>query len=292
MFTIQKNETIEYYLLNETLVDEETNAKHHRIISENVVTDNLGRRILTLTFRQVLQSANVRNWNGRIYGDQDITRSIQSNPLIQHDLKMGTWGGEYGHPIIEKGMNELARQMTLWPPAVCWIVKNPHMEGNLLIGECTTTAGGYGDMVRDRILSGVPAMASSRAIGGVDKNGRVLPGYTLCYIDCVFRPSHKEAYMEQGSVKVNNFNVPSGNTMSESAIKIDVLNDTGFKNFLLSESVSRDKISMVCDTLKLDYDSMVISENALKITRIDGTNKQTIVMPLNKLVGAEYWRLF
>jgi len=285
------NEKVEYYLLNETLVDEETNAKHHKILSENVV-EHGGRKILTLTFQQVLQSANVRNWNGRIYGDQDIMRSIETNPLIQHDLKMGTWGGEYGHPQIEKGQNELARQMTLWPPAVCWIVKKPHMEGNLLIGECTTTAGGYGDMVRDRILSGVPAMASSRAIGGVDKSGKVLPGYTLCYIDCVFRPSHKEAYMKEGSVKFNNFNVPSGNTMSESAVRLDVANDPSFKDFLLSESVSKEKISMVCDSLNLDYDSMVISENALKITRVIGDTKQTVVMPLNKLIGAEYYRLF
>ena len=282
-------EQIEYYLLNETLVDEETNAKHHKILRENVV-EHEGRKILTLTFRQVLQSQNVRNWNGRIY--DDLMKPIETNPLIQHDLKMGTWGGEYGHPQIEKGQNELARQMTLWPPAVCWIVKNPHMEGNLLIGECTTTAGGYGDMLRDRILSGVPAMASSRAIGGVDKTGRVLPGYTLCYIDSVFRPSHKEAYMKNGTVQANSFNVPTGNTMSESAVKLDYTNDPSFKDFLLSESVSKQQISMVCDSLNLDYDSMVITENALKISKIEGTTKSTVVMPLNKLIGAEYWRLF
>lgn len=282
-------EQIEYYLLNETLVDEETNAKHHKILRENVI-EREGQKILTLTFRQVLQSQNVRNWNGRIY--DDLMKPIETNPLIQHDLKMGTWGGEYGHPQIEKGQNELARQMTLWPPAVCWIVKNPHMEGNLLIGECTTTAGGYGDMLRDRILSGVPAMASSRAIGGVDKTGRVLPGYTLCYIDSVFRPSHKEAYMKNGTVQANSFNVPTGNTMSESAVKLDYTNDPSFKDFLLSESVSKQQISMVCDSLNLDYDSMVITENALKISKIEGTTKSTVVMPLNKLIGAEYWRLF
>ena len=32
-------------------------------------------------------------------------KAIESNPLIQHDLKRDLWMAEYGHPIISKGMN-------------------------------------------------------------------------------------------------------------------------------------------------------------------------------------------
>lgn len=277
---------VEYYMLNETTVDEETNRRGHRILHENVV-DSPGGRIFTVTFRQVLQSAGTKNWNGRIYSADLIENAIKKNPLIQEDLKRGTWGGEYGHPIIEKGMNELARQMTLFPPNVCWVVKNPHMEGNLLIGECTTVAGGYGDMLRDRILSGVPAMSSSRAVGGVDAKGNVLPGYTLCYFDSVWRPSHKEAYLVDGSSKVNSFSIPmapAGNTMTESATRI-AADDPGFKDFLLTESVSRQKICQVCDAMRLNYDTMRLDESNLYIERTDDTSRTTVVLPLNKLVS-------
>ena len=194
---------------------------------------------MTITFKQVLQDFGVRNWNGRIYTKDLVVNAINNNPLIQHDLKSGPGvAGEYGHPIIEKGMNELARQMTLFPPNCCWTWTNYRTEGNYLLADCTTLAGGYGDMVMNRVLTGYPAQASSRAIGGVDKNGNVLAGYTPITFDCVIRPSHKTAYMDASTVKPNLFTIPTGqqNTMTEAAVKYDFTEDPSFTNlyFLLS----------------------------------------------------------
>src|SRR5699024_12381612 len=45
--------------------------------------------------------------------------------------------------------------------------------------------------------------SSSRAIGGMDTNGKVLPGYTIVTFDTVIRPSHKEAYQVPNSELVN-----------------------------------------------------------------------------------------
>lgn len=283
----------EYYILNQTLVDPELALKTREIISENVV-DAGGKKLFTLTFKQVLQSFgdHHRNWNGRIYTSDIVMKGLDSNPLIQHDVKMGTWTGEYGHPIIEKGMNELARQMTIFPPNACWTIDKYWLEGDMLMGQCTTLAGGYGEMVRDRILTNYPAMASSRAIGGVDRNGRVLPGYTPITFDCVIRPSHKEAYMDTGSTKVNDFSVPGGSTMTESAVKIDIAKDPSFKDFLLSENTSKQQISMLCDAFRIDANSMVITENSVKFTTMDESGINTIVIPLHKLVNAEYYNLF
>ncbi|MCM1230192.1 MAG: hypothetical protein NC489_08665 [Ruminococcus flavefaciens] len=283
-------EKLEYYLFNETVVSEETNRKHTKILRENVSGID-GHKIFTLTFRQVLSECDVGNWNGRVYKTKIMWDAWATNPLIQHDLKHGGVPGEYGHPLIEKGQNELVRQMTIFPPNVCWMIENPHMEGNLLIGTCTTVAGGYGDMMRDRALSGVMPMASTRAIGGCDASGNVLPGIQMITADGVFRPSGKTAYADMSTLKVNEFNIPTGNSMQESATPIDIQSES-FKNFLLTESVSRDKIARVCDTMKLDYDSMVLTENALKITRINETSKTTVVLPLRKLVGANQYHLF
>ena len=60
----------------------------------------------------------------------------------------------------------------------------------------------------------------------------------------------------------------------------------------MDEAVGREKISMVCDTFKLDYDSMEINEGCIKIGRVDGNTRTTVVLPLNRVVDAEYWRLF
>lgn len=285
-----KTEPIQYYLLNETTVDEETTMKHREILHENIV-DTPGGKLWTITFKQVLQSFGVRNWNGRIYDKDTVVKALDSNPLIQTDIKNDTWLGEYGHPIIEKGMNELARQMTIFPPNACWKISKYWVEGNILMGECTTLSGGYGDILRDRIITGLPAMASSRAIGGVDKSGHVLPGYAPICWDSVVRPSHKEAYMV-GNYQTNTFQIPTGNSMTESAVAVNPIEDPGFADFLLSESSSKQQINMLCDTFKLDYDSMVITESAVKFTQVNGLNKTTINIPLRNLINAEYYNLF
>lgn len=290
---MMKSEKIKYYLINETTADEELTLRHHEILSENV-TDTLNGKLWTLTWKQVLQSFGVRNWNGRVYDKDIVVKALDTNPLIQNDIKSKAWCGEYGHPIIEKGMNELARQMTIFPPNMCWRINKYWVEGNLLMGEVTSVSGGYGDILRNRVLTGLPAMSSSRAIGGVDKSGHVLPGYTAITFDAVCRCSHKEALGVPGTEKINEFPIQTGqmNTMTESAVAFDYMTDPSFKDFLLSESSSKTQINMLCDTFKLDYDSMVITENAVTFTSTDRDQINKIVIPLNQLINAEYYNLF
>ena len=285
---------IKYYFMNHALVDPDVAMKHREIISENVTNAPGDIKLFTLTFKQVLQDFSVRNWNGRVYRPDIVVNALDKNPLVQHDIRMKTWTGEYGHPQIVKGMNEVARQMTIYPPNACWTINKYWVEGNLLMGECTTLAGGYGDMVRDRILTNYPAMASSRALGGCDPQGNVLPGYTVVTFDCVIRPSHKVAYMDQDTVKVNAFPISTGqtNTMSESVILYDPKHDASLKDYLLSENSSKQQISMLCDTLKLDYDSIQIDGKNMKIQQINENGYNTIVIPLNQMVNAEYYNLF
>ena len=283
-----------YYFLNQTLVDPDLAMKKREIISENVTSGPGGISLFTITFKQVLQDFGIRNWNGRKYSDTIVMGALDRNPLIQHDIKMKTWSGEYGHPIIEKGMNELARQMTIFPPNACWTIDKYWKEGNLLMGQCTTLSGGYGDMVRDRVLTNFPAQASSRAIGGVDRDGNVLPGYTPITFDCVIRPSHKVAYMVNGSETTNMFPIATGkqNTMTEAAVQYDITKDSSFADYLLSESTSKQQISMLCDTFKLDYDSMTITESAVVFESVQDNQLNKVIIPMHQLIGMEYYNLF
>lgn len=99
--------------------------------------------------------------------------------------------------------------------------------------------------------------------------------------------------MVPDSQRVNEFIIPTGqmNTMSESAVALSPDNEE-LKQFLLTESVTSEQLHKVCDALDIDADTIVITENSVKVTRMNEDGKQTIIMPLQKLVGASYYHLF
>lgn len=300
-----KTDRIEYYMLNETMVDPEVNSSQFQIVDESAVPGTNGN-LTTVTYDCILTEFGRKNWNGRIYDHDPFMKAINNNALFQNDLKNnGGVGSEMSHPTINQGEpnNGLARQMTIDPTRLCALLKKYWEDGKYLKGTFTTVVGGWGDVLRDRILTGIPAMVSSRSIGGVDASGHVLPNLIIICWDHVLRMSSQDARMIPGTVKINNYALPSavaqqvisavptGSSMTESAVPIDMMSDD-FKSFLLSESVSREKIEVLCDTMKLDYDSMVLTENSLQISRIDGNERTTVYMPLNKLIGANAYRLF
>lgn len=283
----------EYYLINESMVNQDVTEKCHEILHENVVTTPTGSKIMTITFKQALQDFGVRNWNGRIYDKDVVVNAIKNNPLIQCDIAKSSWFGELGHPFIEKGMNELARQMTIDPKLLAWRLSQPWVEGNVLMAECTTVPGEWGDTLMNRALTGFPPQASSRAIGGVDKQGHVMANYTVITFDAVTRSSHAKAVADMSTIKANTFMIPgSPNTMSESAVPYDFTKDDSFKDFLMSESTSKAQINMLCETFDIDPMSITMDKKFLKMKRMNETGSQTIVIPLNKLVDMEYYNLF
>ena len=291
-----KTDKIEYLAINETFVDEETAAANSGILNENAV-DGPNGKLFTLTFKVVLSEYGKKNWNGRTYTRDVLWNAIEKNPLFQNDIKHKALGMEIQHPQVEKGVNDLSRQLTISPIYVASTLDRYWEEGNLLMGECTTVVGGWGDILRDRILTGIPPMVSSRSVGGVDNKGYVLPNLSVVTWDNCWRPSCQLAYGVPGSTKLNTFSIPSGTTvsaipMTESATFVVNMNDDSFRDFLLTEAVSREKISIVCDAMNLDYDSMVLTENSLQISKISGNERTTVYMPLNKLVGANAYRLF
>lgn len=287
MFT--SRDKFAYYCISETCVDEDVAKKHLKVVNESQVTV-AGKKYTTLTYEQCLQSFGKPNWNGRDYDINDTLKALDTNQLVQYDISQGTWTAEYGHPLLEKGKNELQRQMTILPERACNTINKYWTKSNLLMGESTTLYGGWGEVLMGRILTNYPAMASSRAVGGVDSRGRVLPGYTIVTFDTVIRPSHKEAYAVKGSEKINDFSVPAGNTINEAYTKIDVANDESFKNFVLTEAA--EKVEMVFDTLGLDYNSLSIDNNNIKIQKINENTVDTIYIPLKKIVSMEYHNLF
>lgn len=298
-----KTEKLEYFMLNETVCDLDVTRKNIQIIQENVFDTPAGGKLYTLSFDIPVTVFGKKNYNGRVYDRGPVMKAWDTNVLLQNDMK-GSPGnapqngksrlcGEYGHPEIDKNAPNggLARQMTILPTMASHTIDKYWEKDNVLMNRWTTLAGGYGNILRDRIITGFPAMASTRSVGGVDSSGHVLPGFILVTVDAVMRPSEGSAVMVDGTQSINQFKVPAGQSMSESAVMFDY-NSDALKSFLMDESVSRDKIARVCDTMKLDYDSMVLVENTLQISRVDGNERTTVYMPLNKLIGANMYHLF
>ena len=290
---IKTSTKIDYYLISECMVDPDTARKGFKILSENYTTNPYGNKILTLQYNVILTEFGRQNWNGRKYGRDIFMNALNNNPLIQADInENGGLASEYAHPDLAN-TKSITRQMTINPRYACALLHKYWEDGNLLKGTYTTLPGGWGDVLRDRIITGTPALVSSRCVGGVDKNGEVLPGLTIVTWDHVFRQSSQRARMIPGSATPIETPIPSGNSMNECAVQLDLSKDTeGLKDFLLSESVSRDKIHRVCDTLHLDYDTMAISEGCLTISKTEQGVKTKIMMPLNKLVAANLYNLW
>lgn len=290
---------ISYYLINEVMATPDTVEKYAGIVSENHPKSGPSD-LFTITFDTVLTEFNCTNWNGRNYPRDVFMNALQNDPLIKRDLEHGAWGMEISHPEIEKGQNEIARQLKIEPKYLASTLDKYWEKGNILMGRCTTVARGWGDVLRDRILTGFPPMVSSRAIGGVDKHGNVMPGMTLVCWDNCCRPSSRNAYGVPGSEKINYFNHPVGasadtsTTIAESAVTEIDRQSESLKNFLLSESITRDQIERTCTALGLDYTAMSLNEDysAVVIENVGKTTRSRVVMPLKTMIGANYNAIF
>ena len=82
------------------------------------------------------------------------------------------------------------------------------------------------------------------------------------------------------------------NTMSESAVAYDFTSDPAFADFLISESTNRQTVDMLCNTFRVDYDSMTITENNVTFSFIDEGCINKVVIPLRQMVNMEYYNLF
>jgi len=298
---IQKSQDeISYLFLSEAVVDPDLNRSKHKIINENVSIEG-GEKVTTITYDTVLQSCSTEdikiiNRNGRDYPLNVVWNHIQKNALVQHDLKMGTLKGEYGHPNLGTLINKqdrMVRQLTIDPKLTCKRIEKMWVESNLIMGRCTTLPDAWGETLKKRIIAGNPPMASARALGGTDSRGRLIPStYNYITTDSVERPGHMDAYAIMDSVKLKEHSA-SGNTMNECVVAFDPTSPA-FANFVLSESINKQRLDMFCDALGYDYNSMIINENGLSMQRIspDGLNVETIVIPMKKLIGMEYHQLF
>ena len=247
------------------------------VLTESTVESASGKKIKTVTIDTCLQSFEVENWNGRIYGKNLVLDALNNDGMIQNDIKKGQWIGEYGHPLD----TDPKRQVVFNPTTASHRILNYRTEGNLLLGHVQTLAGGAGDMLCDRILQGVPAAFSLRSLGSVDlSTRRVKAPLKIITYDSVFRPSHIEAYQTEILSECASYV-----NLNESVDLFAPINESmeQIKSYISEKS---DNVARAADFFGLDKLAMVLQENGTVTLIIDECTSCNV--PIESVIGLQY----
>ena len=149
-----------------------------------------------IEFTCILQEAERKNRNGRIYHNSVLEQGLNS-PYVQERLRTKTWYGEAGHPSD----TSVQRQMTIDQRNIAFVIDQIWWEGNLLKARCETADTAVGHDMMGLIKQGSKVAFSLRAQGNVHRDA--VTGDTIVdspiqiiTFDWVVVPSHDVAYIQ------------------------------------------------------------------------------------------------
>jgi len=159
-----------------------------QIINESIEKNN-GKVII----QGVLQRANTKNQNGRVYSKNILEREINKYmQLIKERRSLG----ELDHP--DSSIINLSN--------VSHVITEAHWKGNDLVGSLEVLNTPSGNILRELLKSDVKIGVSSRGLGSIREstNGdEVQDDYELICWDCVSNPSVHGAFMNKLYENVN-----------------------------------------------------------------------------------------
>lgn len=153
-----------------------------------------------IEFTAVLQKADYKNRNGRIYPHDVLDEGIHS-PIVQEKLKTKTLYGEAGHPLS----TDVRRTTTIDLRNVAFIIEEMWWDGDLLKAKCKTASTAAGRDMAGLIQDGSVLSFSLRAQGNVMKDPNrdalvVQKPLAIIGWDWVWLPSNQDAYMTTDAV--------------------------------------------------------------------------------------------
>lgn len=170
-----------------------------------------------ITVRGVLQRADAKNHNQRIYSYPVLMRESQkySKEFVSDRRAMG----ELDHP--DSSVVNLKN--------VSHIVTEMHWEGKDLIGECEILPTPSGNILKELFRSGVKLGISSRGLGSVSEqsDGTVVvqEDFELIAFDFVSNPSTHGAFMAPGGASLQ-----EGRVLSEGKALKGIVKPNRFRN--------------------------------------------------------------
>ena len=171
-----------------------------------------------LVVKGVLQRAEAKNQNGRVYPREILVR--ESKKYDENFVKQNRALGELDHP--DSSVVNLQN--------VSHNVKEMHFEGDNLVGTCEILTTPSGNILRELFKNGIKLGISSRGLGSVEMvqeaNGdtvsKVGDDFELIAFDFVSNPSTHGAFLYPMNESVNNSQ--QGRTCGEYCKAEDIIN--------------------------------------------------------------------
>ncbi len=142
-------------------------------------------------FKAILQRANAKNQNGRVYPKEILMR--ESEKYLKEYIKERRALGELDHPENRTVVN-LAN--------VSHNIIESHWEGDDLIGTIEILNTPSGNIVKELMRNGIKIGVSSRGVGSVRELGEntveVEDDFNLICFDIVSNPSTQGAFLSEG----------------------------------------------------------------------------------------------
>jgi len=184
------------------------------------ITESMNENNGKLIVRGVLQRAEAKNQNGRVYPREILQR--EAKKYAKEFIKERRAMGELDHP--ESSVVNLQN--------VSHNVKDMHWEGDNLLGTVEVLSTPSGNILKELFKSGIKLGISSRGMGSVetvneddgDQVTQVQPDFELIAFDFVSNPSTHGAFMYPMNESVDK-NQPVGRTCGEYCKVESIIND-------------------------------------------------------------------
>lgn len=141
----------------------------------------------------ILQNADARNRNGRIYRREDLEREINA-PRQQELMAAGQMCGHSSHPLS----SELIVQQTIDPKLCCVRFHKMWMDGDKVMAYFEGTNNDLGETFDKDLRIGIRPAFSLRALGTIKATpqGALVENLKMITYDYVIYPSHQCAYTQ------------------------------------------------------------------------------------------------
>ncbi len=188
-------------------------------IKPEQITESMKENDGKLVVRGVLQRAESKNQNGRVYPREVLVR--EAKKYHKEFIKQSRAMGELDHP--ESSVVNLAN--------VSHNITEMHWEGDNLLGEVEVLGTPAGNILKELFRSGIKLGISSRGMGSVEtvseggeQSQEVQPDFELIAFDFVSNPSTHGAFMYPMQESVDKTQ-PVGRTCGEYCKVESVIND-------------------------------------------------------------------
>ena len=184
------------------------------------ITESIKENNGKLIVRGILQRAEAKNQNGRVYPRDILHR--EAKKYTKEFIKERRAMGELDHP--ESSVVNLQN--------VSHNVKDMHWEGDNLLGTVEVLGTPSGNILKELFKSGIKLGISSRGMGSVetvtedtgDQVTQVQPDFELIAFDFVSNPSTHGAFMHPMNESVDK-DLPPGRTCGEYCKVESIIND-------------------------------------------------------------------